>query len=164
VGRSRLAIEQAVAALRMGDPVEAELTLRRHLLQQPGDADALAKLADIAVDQRRMEEAAVLLRRAASAEPSSDRQLALIGHLQAFGGPSIALRELEALPASARKSFVVRAHEAALNSQLGQYDRQISLYEALTVEAPDNSALWMSYGNALKTVGRTDDAVAAVAA
>ena len=162
VGRSRLAIDQAVAALRIGDPVEAERTLRQHLLEQPGDSHALAKLAEIAIDQRRMEEAAVLLRRAASADPSPDRQLALISHLQAFGGAAIALRELDALPGAARKSLPARAREAALRGHLGQYDRQIRLYEELAIEAPDNSALWMSYGNALKTVGRTEDAVAAV--
>ncbi|HZB69024.1 MAG TPA: sulfotransferase [Sphingomicrobium sp.] len=61
-----------------------------------------------------------------------------------------------------RKTFDVRAREAALHGQLGQYDRQVSLYESLTAEAPDHPALWMSFGNALKTVGRTEDAVAAV--
>ena len=162
LGQSRLAIEQAIAALRMGDQVEAELTLRRHLLEQPRDSEALAKLAEIAIEQRRMEEAAVLLRRAASADPSPARHIALIRHLQAFGGAAIALRELETLPAPMRGTFAMRAREAALHGQLGQYDRQISLYEALTGEDADNSALWMSYGNALKTVGRAEDAVAAV--
>ena len=50
LGQSRLAIDQAITALRMGDKFEAELTLRRHLLEQPGDSDALAKLAEIAID------------------------------------------------------------------------------------------------------------------
>ena len=160
--RSRLAIEQATAALRMGDPIEAELALRRHLVEQPGDSEALAKLADIAVDQRRMEEAAVLLRRAASADPSLDRHIALISHLQVFAGAAFALQELQSIPESVRKAVAVRAREAALHGHLGQYDRQISLYEALTTEAPGNPALWVSYGNALHTVGRTEDAVAAV--
>ena len=162
LGRSRLAIEQAIAALRVGDPIEAELVLRRHLLEQPGDSEALAKLAEIAIDQRRMEEAAVLLSRAASADPSPHRHIALIGHLQAFAGAAVALRELENLPESVRRAFGLRAREAALHGQLGQYERQISLYEALAAEDPGNPGLWMSYGNVLKTVGRTEDAVAAV--
>ena len=162
LARSRLVIEQAIAALRVGDPIEAELVLRRHLLEQPGDSETLAKLAEIAIDQRRMEEAAVLLRRAASADPSPDRHIALIGHLQAFAGAAIALRELQTLPPAVRGAFAVRAREASLLEQLGHYDRQIGLFEELAAEAPGNPALWTSYGNALKTVGRTDDAIAAV--
>ena len=162
LGRSRLVIEQASAALRAGDSIDAEWMLRKHLLEQPGDGQALAMLAEIAIDQRRLEEATVLLRRAAGVDPSPGRRLALIRHLQAYGGAAIALAEIEALPGPIRKAFDIRAFEAALLGILGNHDRQIALHEALTTEYPRDPALWISLGNALKTVGRTDDAVAAV--
>jgi tetratricopeptide (TPR) repeat protein len=45
---------------------------------------------------------------------------------------------------------------------LGLHDRQIALYEQMARERPRKAALWVSLGNALKTVGRTDDAVRAL--
>jgi tetratricopeptide (TPR) repeat protein len=160
--RSRLAVEQAIAALRVGDAIDAENILRRHLLEQPHDAEALARLAGIAIEQRRMDEATVLLRRAAGAEPSADRRMALVNHLQACGGPALALAEIEALPPSARSGFDVRLTEAALLGMVGDHERQIALYERLTAEFPSNAPLWMGIGNALRTVGRIDQAVAAL--
>ena len=74
---SRLAIEQATAALCAGDLAEAELTLRRHLLQRPADPAALAKLAEMAISQGRLEEAAIALRQAADADPCMVRCLQL---------------------------------------------------------------------------------------
>lgn len=160
--RSRLAIEQATAALALGDPLDAERVLRSRLLEQPGDADALAKLAEIAIGQHRLEEAALLLRRAAEADPSLPLRMALVSHLLTLGGPAVALEEVEASPGPIRHAFDIRMFEAALLGMLGDHDRQVTLYEELATQHPRNAMLWIGLGNALKTVGRTDDAVAAV--
>lgn len=160
--RSKLVLEQATAALQAGDRGDAERLLRKHLLEQPKDAAALAKLAELAIDQRHVEEATVLLRRAAGADPSPNRQMALINHLQRFGGAELAIREIEALPPNVRTSFDALAIEAALRGILGDHDREIAIYEELARFNPGNAALWKTLGDALKTVGRTDDAVAAL--
>ena len=46
--KSRVALDFAIAALRAGDIAGAELRLRDSLLADPFNADALAKLAEIA--------------------------------------------------------------------------------------------------------------------
>ena len=56
--QSKLVLDFAGAALRGGDVIEAQRLLRDHLLKAPIDANALCKLAEIATDQRRFEEAA----------------------------------------------------------------------------------------------------------
>jgi tetratricopeptide (TPR) repeat protein len=160
--KSKLVLEQATAALQVGDPGDAERTLRKHLLEQPHDAAALAKLAELAIDQRHVEEATVLLRRAAGADPSPHRLMALVNHLQKFAGAEITIREIEALPPHVRTSFDAQAIEAALRGVLGDHDRQIAIYEKLARLNPGNAALWKTLGDAFKTVGRTDDAVAAL--
>ncbi len=160
--KSRIALDCAVAALRAGDLLEAQRLLRERLAEDPNDAGALAKLAEIAIDQRRIEEATILLRRAAVADPSPARRLAVIRYLQAFAGPEPALREIESLPVQIRSSFDVQAIEAAMLGILGMHDREIAIYEDLTRAAPASPALWKSLGDALKTVGRTEDAVAAL--
>jgi len=160
--KSKLVLEQATAALQAGDLGDAERLLRKHLLEQPRDAAALAKLAELAIDQKHVEEATVLLRRAAGADPSPQRQIALVNHMQRFGGAELTIREIEALPLNVRTRFDMQAIEAASRGYLGDYDRQIAIYEELARLNPGNASLWKTLGDAYKTVGRTDDAVAAL--
>jgi tetratricopeptide (TPR) repeat protein len=160
--KSKLVLEQATASLQAGDRGDAERLLRKHLFEQPRDAAVLAKLAELALDLRHVEEATVLLRRAAGAAPTPQRRMALIHHLQQYVGAEPALNEIEALPPGLRTSFDVLAIEASIRGFLGDDERQIAIYEALGRLDPGNSALWKTLGDALKTVGRVDDAVAAL--
>ena len=160
--KSKLVLEQATASLQAGDRGDAERLLRKHLLEQPMDAAVMAKLAELAVGQMQVEEATMLLRRAAGAEPTPARRIALIRHLQKFVGARPTLDEIEELPAGLRASFDVLAIEAATRGLLGDHDRQIAIYQQLGQAEPDNAALWKTLGDALKTVGRSGDAVAAL--
>ncbi|MFL6852217.1 MAG: sulfotransferase [Sphingomicrobium sp.] len=160
--KSKLVLEQAIAALQAGDSGDAERLLRRHLLDQPRDAAALAKLADLAIDRRNVEEATGLLRRAAAADNSLPCRLALIRHLQQFVGAQATLSEIETLPPHFRGKFEILAIEAAARGLLGDHERQIIIYRELTRIDPKNAALWKTLGDALKTIGRTDEAVAAL--
>jgi len=160
--QSKLVIDFANAALNGGDVAEAERLLRDHLFKAPNDANALAKLAEIAVSYRRVEEATLLLRRAADADPRLPRYLALIDHLQNFVGASALIKAVEGAPPAIRNTYDLRAAEAAAYGTLGVHDRQIAIYEELTHRSPANAALWKTLGDALKTVGRFDEAVAAV--
>jgi tetratricopeptide (TPR) repeat protein len=160
---SSLAVEQAVAALRSGEPAEAERALRAHLLANPHDATALAKLGDIVRDQGRPSEAILLYRRALQADRAIHPvRIALARLLHARGEPQLALDQIEQLPAPIRASFDLQAFEAALLGQLGRHDPEIAVYEKLVAVRPDAPSLWNSLGNALKYAGRTDDAVRAL--
>lgn len=158
--RSSLALEQATAALHAGDRGDAERLLRRHLLEQPMDAAALTKLSELVIGEYRVEEATMLLRRAAGADPTAARRMALIWHLFRFIGAEPALEEIEKLPPGLRTSCDILAMEAACQGSLRNHDRQIAIYEELAQVDPGNAALLKSLGDALKTVGRTDDAIA----
>ena len=157
-----LAFEQAVASLRAGDALTAQRLLQQRLLQQPNDAAALSKLAELALAQGRTEDATVLLRRASVAQPSLARHLALVRHLSQFAGPAATLAEIESAPAEFRAAFDVQAIEAASLGLLGMHERQIAIYRRLTEAYPRQPALWKSFGDALKTVGAVDEAVAAL--
>ena len=136
--------------------------LQDRLAQDPNDADALVALADIVVADQAIEEATILLQRAAAADSSPAGRLALIDHLRRYGSPALALRELEQLPRAVRDQFEVRGMEAALAGTLGMHDRQIDIYRAMVRQRPSGAGLWVSFGNALKTVGRTGEAVKAL--
>ncbi|MEO8454993.1 MAG: sulfotransferase [Sphingomicrobium sp.] len=151
----------ASAALRCGNVAGARQMLQDRLALDPADADALVMLAELAAGQRNIEEATILLRRAVAADPSPDRRMALIQHLHRTA-PAQALNEIEQLPQSVRDAFEVRGVEASVVGILGMHDRQIRLYQAMAREQSTQAGLWVSLGNALKTVGRTGEAVKAL--
>ena len=161
--RPSLALEQAVAALRAGNPAEAEQTLRVHLLQHPHDASALAKLAEVLLDQDRRPDAIMLLRRALQAAPEAHgirHQLARLLYEQ--GEPHSALEQVKLLPAPLRSTFDVKAFEAMLLGILGRHDPEIEIYEDLISRQPAHPALWTSLGNALKYAGHGSKAAGAL--
>jgi tetratricopeptide (TPR) repeat protein len=160
--RSKVALQFASAALRTGDRLKAQMLLRDRLVEDPADANALTALAELSVEDRRIEEATVLLRRAADADPAPERRIALINHLQKHSFAALALRELEQLPPSVRERFEVGAVEAKTLSHLGMHREQIAVYDRMLKEKPDKPGIWMNLANALKTVGRTDEAVRAL--
>lgn len=157
---SRLVLEQATAAMNAGARDDAERLLRRHLLHHPQDASALAKLADLAIFNDRVEEATILLRRAAGVDPVAARLIALIVHLHRYVGAEAALAEIEALPAGLRECANLLAIEAACRGTLGDHHRQIAIYEQLAQSDRNNTPLLRALADALKTVGRTEEAVA----
>jgi tetratricopeptide (TPR) repeat protein len=158
--KSNLILEQAAAALQAGDRGDAERLLRRHLLDRPQDSAVLTRLAGLVIEQHNIEEATMLLRRAAGATASNEQRMALICHLHRYVGPQPALDEIVESPESMRSDALVLAVEAACQGSLGNHDRQIAIHEQLAEADPDNVAILKSLGDALKTVGRTDDAIA----
>ena len=162
LSKSKLVVEQATAALQAGDRTEAERLLRKQLVEQPSDAAAMTKLAELALDRRQIEESTVLMRRAATADPTPERRMALVRHLQMHVGAEPTLQEIEMLPPVLRSTFEVLGIEAGMLGILGDHDRQIAIYQRMAEDTPPNPALWKTLGDTLKTVGRTDEAVAAL--
>jgi len=160
--QSKLVIDLATSELRAGNRNEAERLLRDHLLRSPRDADALAKLAELANENFRAEEAAVLLRRAADVDPTAARFAALLRHLQAHVGASAVLAELDRVPPGPRNDFDVKVEEVIALNALADSDREIAAIEELTRIAPGNTDVWITLGETLSAVGRRDDAVVAV--
>jgi tetratricopeptide (TPR) repeat protein len=160
--KSKVALDFASAALRSGNRLKAQMLLRDRLAEDPKDADALTVLAQIAAEDRQIEDATVLLRRAVSADPRPERRLALIEHLLKHAGAALALREFEELPRAFRKKLEVSGMEAKTLGLLGMHDAQIEIYKSMLREEPSRAGVWMNLANALRTVGRIDEAVKAL--
>ena len=159
---SKLLADFVAHALAAGDAAEAERLLRDWLLKFPLDADALGTLAQIAAGGGRVEEAGLLFRRAAEADRSPERFVSLIAHLQAHAGPEAVLKAIETAPPPIRTADAVLLAEAAALGMLGGHEREIEIYEGVLRSHPEDATLWKSLGDALKTVGRLDEAVAAL--
>ena len=159
---SRPVVEFASAELRTGNLIGARQALLNWLAGHPADADVLAKLAEIAMNQKSNEEATLLLQRAVAADPSTRHRVTLIEHLLRSSNPALALTEIEQLPQAARAELQMREIEATVLGKLGLHEREIELRQQIARERPSEPWHWCRLATAFRTVGRTDDAVKAL--
>ncbi|MBI3439035.1 MAG: sulfotransferase [Proteobacteria bacterium] len=152
----------AAAALCANKLAPAEAMLREHLRNQPTDVAAIRMLAEVGARLGRYREAELLLTRAMELAPSfaaARHNLALV--LLRQGKILESLREIEALRRAEGDNPQYRNLQAAALARLGDYDTALAMYADVIREQPREPRLWLSYGHALKTAGRTDEAVKA---
>jgi len=153
---------QAAAALCENRLAPAEALLRAHLKETPTNVAAIRMLAEVGARLGRYGGAEKLLTRCLELAPSftaARHNLALVQFRQ--GKALDALSEIEKLRAHDPENPTYRNLEAAALSRLGDFENAITQFEDVLRDQSDNPRLWMSYGHALKTAGRTADAIAA---
>ncbi len=151
-----------VTALCEGRLADAERLLRTHLAQFPDDPAAMRMLADLAVRARRWDDAAALLERCLARAPgfaAARHSYALVLHEQ--NRTDAALAEVERLLATEPRNPVYLNLQANVLGRGGDHVRAIETFAAVLANYPSNPRIWMAYGDALKTAGRTDDGIAA---
>lgn len=146
------------AALAANRIPEAERLLKAYLKERPTDVAAIRMLAEVAARIGRYLDAEHLLERCVELAPgfaAARHHYAIVLFRQAKG--EAALGEIERLLATDPDNASYRSLKAAILARLGDFEPSIALYERLLKEVPDQPKLWMSYGHALKTVGRRAD-------
>lgn len=149
-------------AVRAGDLQQARSQLEQWLSRHADDPNGLTLLAQVAAEGQQFEEAARLAEAAASVEPTAERLALLVTSLQIAFDPDSALARIERMAAPLRGTADIRSLEAMLVGELGDHERELSIYEQLTRSDSSNPAVWMHFGTALQRAGRTVDALAAV--
>lgn len=140
----------------------AEPVLRARLRSNPFDVAAIRMLAEVAGRLGRNADAEKLLRRAVELAPgfvAARTNLATALHRQSK--TEEALAELDRLNEDDPDSPVHANLRAAVLGRIGEFAEAIALYEDVLAKAPHQPKIWMSYGHALKTVGRQEESVAA---
>lgn len=156
-------LARANEALRAGDRSGAEQALRARLCQCPNDVHVLAKLGSVLAEQGQPAEAIPVYRRALAVAPNADPiRIALAQALRCNLQLGAALDEIERLDAPSSSSFVACTLEAALLGEIGLHERELEAYARLLAAHPRDAILWVNYGNALKTCGRTGEAIRAL--
>ncbi|WP_454717707.1 tetratricopeptide repeat-containing sulfotransferase family protein [Caulobacter segnis] len=149
----------ALADNRLG---EAEQILRERLKADAGDVAAIRMLAETGARLGRYADAENLLTRCVELAPNfaaARHNLATMLYRQNKNADALA--QIETLTAKdARHPGYANLH-AAILARLGEYDRAIAVYDRVLADYPNQPKGWMSYGHALKTVGRQADCVAA---
>ena len=152
-------LQRAALALVDNNIPEAEHLLRQRLKDDPFDVAAIRMLAEVAGRLGRYRDAETLLRRGLELAPAFEPARAnLATALHRQGKTVEALTELDRMRPGPSAHANLRA---AVLSRIGAFEEAIALYEAVLARVGDHPKIWMSYGHALKTVGRQDDSVAA---
>lgn len=152
----------AVRLLTDGKLGKAERIVRDLLKAHPTDISAIRILADIGLKLGQLKDAQNLLTRCLELGPefhAARHSLALV--LMRRQQPEAALLEAEKLLAVEPGNPNFLTLKASILARIGEHEEAIALYEEVLKHYPNQARSQMSYGHALKTIGRLDDAIAA---
>ena len=148
--------------LHEGKLHKAEQLCRQFMQQNPQHIDGMRILAEIAVRNGVLEDAEFLLESAVAFD-ASHRQ-ARIDYVQVLSKRQRfqkAVDEAEALMEQAPDNPQLQSLYAIQCMQLGNYETALTLFDKILERVPHDPVTNVSKGHALKTGGRSDDAVAA---
>lgn len=142
--------------------LKAEQLCRAYLKENPRDVEAMRLLAELGVKLNVLDDAEFLLESALEFQPNFRQaryDYANVLHKrQKYEQAHEQARQLrDEMPGNP-------AFETLYANQclaLGQFDEALDIYERLSREHPDNAAVHMSKGHALKTLGRPNEAILA---
>ena len=148
--------------LHEGKLHKAEQLCRQFMQQNPQHIDGMRILAEIAVRNGVLEDAEFLLESAVAFD-ASHRQ-ARIDYVQVLSKRQRfqkAVDEAKALMEQAPDNPQLQSLYAIQCMQLGDYETALTLFDKILERVPHDPVTNVSKGHALKTGGRSDDAVAA---
>lgn len=155
-------LSQAAGALADDRPDMAEPLVARVLERNPGDADALNLMADIARRAHRFEDAERLLARCIASSPHSAgcrfNYAIILRRLERFED---SLAQLDELLVSNPQNPLYRDQTASVLHQLGRHADALALRQGLAEEYPQSAEIWLEYAHALRSAGFGRECVAA---
>jgi len=146
--------------LHEGRLLRAEEICRHFLRANPKSVEGMRLLAQIGIKLGILDDAEFLLESARVFDPANVQvrldYMDALRRRQKFGK---AREEAEALYATDPDSPMFQSHLAIESMQTGDFDRAFALFDQVLEKLPSDPATLTSRGHALKTTGRTDEAV-----
>ena len=153
---------EAALAMQRRDLAAAERLLAARLGAASDDVAALRMSAEVAARLGRLRDALGHLERALAITPDFHAARANYATvLHRLNRLTEARTQVDRLLAATPDDPGAQALKAAILARTNNYHEAITLYEAILARFPAQARLWLSYGHALKTVGRQADSVAA---
>jgi len=155
-------LKQIAADLADNRLQAAENELTEHLAKRPDDADAINLMARTQVRLGRRREAVSLLARCLELAPDFD--LARFNHanlLFQLNQFDAALEELDKLLLRDGRNPLYRQLKANILETTGANEESLAICEQLAMENPDRADSWVSYGHALRALGRQEESAEA---
>jgi predicted Zn-dependent protease len=160
VGLAEPRLQRAAAALRAEDVEAAEAILVPFLKEHPTDVVAIRLRSEARARADRPDEAEALLRQALALAPGFRFARHALGQLLiGLGRLEEALAEANQLALRHPGHAPTLRLLAGVYMAMSEYARAAEIYEGLLKSQRDHAPTWLSYGHALKTLGRTDEGV-----
>jgi predicted Zn-dependent protease len=141
---------------------QAERLLREHLKKFPTDVAALRMLAEVAGRLRRYHDAETLLVRCLELAPGfKAARYNYAMALYRLNKPVAALQQIDLLSTSEPRNSGYRNLKAVVLANIGDYRESLEIYADVLAKHPEQARIWMSYGHALATAGKTQESIAA---
>jgi tetratricopeptide (TPR) repeat protein len=153
-------LREAAAAQRHGLLDQSEKILTDFLAQRPRDADALYLLGQNHILQRQYREAEPLLAECVALVPDFDAARFNYARSLLNSRPQEGVIQLDILLAKDPGNPLYRDLKALALTTLGEHAAAMECYGQLTRDFPTSIDLWMSYGHALRTMGRREECAA----
>ena len=155
-------LRQAVRLVADGKLGMAEGICRDYLYRWPTDVNAIRLLADIALQLDVFDDAVKLLRRCLELAPDYHQARNNYANALARTGQfKAALRQINGLEKVEPENLAHPVLAASILVNVGRYEQAIARYESALKRVPGHARLQLSYGHALKTLGRQADCIAA---
>lgn len=152
----------AVELLRDGKLGQAEQLVRNLLKKYPTDVSSIRVLADIGVKMGQFKDACNLLHRCLELAPdfhSARHSYAMA--LMRTQKPEEALLEADKLLVEQPNSPSYLILKASILVRIGDHTEALEIYEKILKDYPNQARAQMSYGHALRTVGRLEESIVA---
>ncbi|MEO0982608.1 MAG: sulfotransferase [Pseudomonadota bacterium] len=151
----------AAHLLYEGKLVKAEQACRAFLQKTPHHIEGMRLLAEIGVRFGALEDADFLLESAVELEPTDPKlRLDYIQVLRKRQKFEAALAQAKALLQTAPDNPVFQSQVAIESMQTGDYQAALDYFDRVLERAPNDPATLTSRGHALKTFGRSEEAIA----
>jgi len=153
---------EAARAVAAGDTKRAVTILEALIARDERDVVALVMLGLQMSMDGEFELAEPLLRKAVEAAPADvAARMALIEHLHRSKRATEALEELGKLEGDAGQTPVALSLHANVLRDLGRQEEEVAILELLSQSEPRPESIRIRLGHAYRTLGRTEDAIAA---
>jgi tetratricopeptide (TPR) repeat protein len=150
----------AMDLIHQGKLLKAEDICRQFLQRVPHNIEGMRLLADIGIRLGMLDDAEFLLESATRLAPDhSGARVDYVNALRKKQKFDLALEQAEQLLAAAPDNVQFQSLVAVAKMQAGDFDRAIQTFDTVLDAVPRDPITLTSRGHALKTVGRTDEAV-----
>ena len=155
-------LRPAAEALAKGELERAEQMLADLIRAKPDDVAALHLMGDLYIRRERFADAETLLSSALVLHPERKGARFLLANAYFQQQKAREARDtLAPLLAEAPDDAAYLNLQAAVLALLGRDDLVIGVYDRLLAAYPSQPRIWLNAGHALRTVGRTEEAIAA---
>lgn len=156
-------VQRAATAIVRHDWENAARILRRHLQFRPDDVPALCLLSEVQAARGRQDRAEISLRRALGVAPAARRPRILLARLLvSIGRTGEALAISRGLGLEDTGDIEVLHLLASTLNLMGEQEEAATTYERLLEFDPDDVRARTNYGNVLRMLGRTEEAIEAL--